>query len=168
MAITKLQKQVNKQYRESKPPIAFFDIDDTLVFTNPYRITNKNALIEDRQTIIDGKIRHIFHFSPLKPICDLTRWCKLNGIGIIILTARPKKSYYATVSNLNTYKIPFDEVITNDNNEHFIFKSKIRKKYSKKYNILLTIGDNWYDVVDPGKAMGIKLPDVSDRQCYVF
>lgn len=163
------------------------DLDDTLLFTFPHK-KKKEIYINNKKY---GKVNIL---PVLKPMLELLKKIKKMGYYIYIITSRSFTSFASVKYHIEKYKIPYDAIFTsNYHGEHPIFKSKLREKMekhipkeienlntieflSKKPNkkhkdlikIIMTIGDDWYDVVNGNDGIGIKLPCVNDFNCYVF
>jgi hypothetical protein len=88
------------------------------------------------------------------------------GIKIIVLTARPKTSKLATITNLDMFMIPYDRVFMNEGDEDPEFKIRVRRKICSQNNLLLTIGDQLCDVLLPGRSGILKLPDPNSKCSY--
>lgn len=137
----------NYQKKTPLPKAIIMDVDDTLVNTNtPFKLLN----IQDNV---------IFIFPGIKEIIDIAKLAKELGYNIIILTARPKKSFLSTKFNLDLLDIPTDVIIMNNYNQQPSFKYDVRKSLMLKYSILFTIGDQPTDVDGPPGIIGIKIPN---------
>lgn len=162
------------------------DFDDTLVWTRPYKPLKLKY-------ISNSKYGKVFYFPELIYIGNILRYARKNGYFIFIITSRPPGSYLSTIYNMERYKIPYDSIFTSSFfGEHPDFKAKIRRKIekhppeeikglntfqllSKKLKnttnctkIILSIGDNWYDIYDGFVETGIKLPSPNDFNAYIY
>ena len=151
-----------KANKKTKKKAVVFDMDDTLVFTRPHNPLQPAYLSHSQE-------EPMFIFPPMEEIAEVARYAASNNTRVIIITARPPKSEKATWYNAKYYNIPVDEVYCdNSRGMNPAFKKQLRKELSKKYNILLTVGDRWGDVVDPNGALGIKLPSPDDTNIYLL
>ena len=156
------KKHILKNKRVSNRAIVF-DFDDTLFYTRPYKPFELTVVKYTK------KNEPIFYLPPIEQMCNVLKLAKANGYIIIIITARPPISEKATIANMNAYNIPFDLVYCDKyKGSNIKFKQQLRKKLSKQCNIVMTIGDQWWDVEEPGKnCLGIKLPSPKDKNVYI-
>jgi predicted secreted acid phosphatase len=136
-----------------------FDIDDTLVYTNPINIHNEK----------DYKVRNpenLMVFKGIEQIVDVAKLCKELGFYIIIITARPCESELSSKKNLKYLGINYDEIYHNDKYPDSSFKINLKAKLVKKHNIILSIGDNLNDLKNLKNCLCIKLPDPSNPNAY--
>ena len=123
-----------------------FDIDDTLLY-----VKNNNLI-------------------PIKPIIDLLNYCIKKEFLIIIITARDQKYKNHTIDDLNNnginYSFLYLRKSPEDDNE--LFKSKIKEQLYQDYGIkiLMSIGDQYIDIIGPKSGYGIKLPNKNDKKLY--
>ena len=136
-----------------------FDIDDTLVYTNPVNIHNE----EDYKV---PNTENLMIFKGIKQIIDVAKLCKKLGYYIIIITARPYASEISSIKNLEYLGIKYDELYHNQYYPDLTFKVKLKKTLAKKHNIILSVGDNWYDIQNLKNCLCIKLPDPSNPNAY--
>jgi len=68
------------------------------------------------------------------------------------------------------FQIPFDKLIMNEKKEDLFFKVRVRKRINEipNHEVVLTIGDQVFDVYLPSKAAFIKLPDPDLKCTYAF
>ena len=159
IAIDHIKKHNTKTNR---PLAVVFDMDDTLVYTNNVHNVFPSYLDSP-------PTEPIFLFPPMEEIADIARYAAHDKIKVIIITARPPKSEKATWYNSSYYGIPVHEVYCDySRGMNPQFKKELRKELATQYNILLTMGDRWNDVVDPGTALGIKLPSPDDTNVYLL
>ena len=60
-------------------------------------------------------------------------------------------------------------ILMNDKNEDPAFKIKIRRSLEKpNQTVVLTIGDQPFDCILPGRSAAIKLPDPDSKCAYVY
>lgn len=151
------------QHKRVKNRTLVFDFDDTLVYTRPYNPFEINVVEYTKNR------EPIFYLPPIEQMCNVARLAKKNGYVIIIITARPQTSEKATIANLNAYNIPYDLVYCDKyKGTNIKFKQQLREKLSKQCNIIMTIGDQWWDVENPGKeCIGIKLPSPKDKNVFI-
>lgn len=176
-----------KEITELKNKAIILDFDDTIVWTKPYcPISPIHVKSPD--------FGNVFYYQPLYPIVKLVRELKKMGFWIFIITSRPPNNILSVMYNLRKYGIPWDSIFTSSFvGEHLIFKSKIRKiieshipedicglntfqlmtkskpkKNGEKTNIVVSIGDNWYDIYEGNGDIGIKLPSPGDLNAYVY
>ena len=151
------------QNKRVKNRTIVFDFDDTLVYTRPYKPFEINVVEYTKNR------EPIFYLPPIEQMCNVARLARKNGYVIIIITARPPTSEKATIANLNAYNIPYDLVYCDKyKGTNIKFKQQLREKLSKQCNIIMTIGDQWWDVENPGKdCIGIKLPSPKDKNVFI-
>lgn len=156
------KKQILQNKRVKNRTIVF-DFDDTLVYTRPYNPFEINVVEYTKNR------EPIFYLPPIEQMCNVARLAKKNGYVIIIITARPPTSEKATIANLNAYNIPYDLVYCDKyKGTNIKFKQQLREKLSKQCNIIMTIGDQWWDVENPGKeCIGIKLPSPKEKNVFI-
>jgi len=151
------------QNKRVKGRAIVFDFDDTLVYTRPYKP------FEIKVVEYTKNKEPIFYLPPIEQMCNVAKLARKNGYVIIIITARPPSSEKATIANLNAYNIPYDLVYCDKyKGGNPKFKPQLRQKLSKQCNIIMTIGDQWWDVEEPGKdCLGIKLPSPRDKSVFI-
>ena len=151
------------QNKRVKNRTIVFDFDDTLVYTRPYKPFEINVVEYTKNR------EPIFYLPPIEQMCNVARLAKKNGYVIIIITARPPSSEKATIANLNAYNIPYDLVYCDKyKGTNIKFKQQLREKLSKQCKLIMTIGDQWWDVENPGKdCIGIKLPTPKDKNVFI-
>jgi len=137
-----------------------FDIDDTLVFTDPTKLFNdvKKLIPHDPNYLI---------LPQIKQIVDIAKLCHDYNFKIIIITARPLETQPSSIKNLELFGIKYDEIY---HNPPFInsskFKINLKKLLSKHNNIILSIGDAWHDIQGLNKCLCFKLPQPNDTNSY--
>jgi|694.fasta_scaffold00964_36 hypothetical protein len=183
-----LKHVTKKEIKDIENKAAIFDFDDTIVWTRPYNPAKPKYTKS-------GEFGNVFYYPPLYPIVNLIRELKKLGFWIFIITSRPPNSVLSIKYNLKKYNVPWDSIFTsNFSGEHLIFKSRIRKiiesyspedirglntfqlltKSRSRYtdnrttNIVVSIGDNWYDIYEGNNDIGIKLPCPGDLNAYVY
>ncbi len=156
------KKQILQNKRVKNRTIVF-DFDDTLVYTRPYKPFEINVVEYTKNR------EPIFYLPPIEQMCNVARLAKKNGYVIIIITARPPSSEKATIANLNAYNIPYDLLYCDKyKGTNIKFKQQLREKLSKQCKLIMTIGDQWWDVENPGKdCIGIKLPTPRDKNVFI-
>jgi len=140
-----------------KPFTVIFDIDDTLVYTDPLKQTKYNSM---------NVIKGYMIFPEIKQISSIARLCRKLGYKIIIITARPYESEQSSIKNLEHYNIPYDKIYHNIEYPSLTFKLDLIKNIAKKHNVLLAIGDSWPDIKSLKKCLCIKLPNRNDTNSY--
>lgn len=161
VAINYLRK-VKKSGKKIVRPCVLFDVDETLVFGDPEEKVGVREM-----ELGDHNGQPVFILPPNPQIVKIAIEAKKLGYTVIILTARPKTSKLATVTNLDMFRIPYDKVIMNEKDEDPEFKIRVRRMIAKNNSLLLTAGDQGCDVLLPGKAAALKLPD-PDSKCAYF
>jgi len=135
-----------------------FDIDDTLLYINDSpHFKNKRS----KTTLI-------------KPMKELLDYCINNDLLIIIITARDNNYKGYTIQQLNEYSINYSflylhEGYQGETNDDFTnFKSKLKKELYNKYKIkiIMSVGDNYIDIVGAYSGYGLKLPNKTDSSLY--
>lgn len=153
-----------KKIKSQKRKCAVFDIDDTLVFGDPEETIGVREM-----ELGTHNGQEIFILPRNEPIVKLARYCKQNGYMVIVLTARPKTSRLASVTNMNYLSIPYDALIMNEKDDDPHFKINTRRQIAQKYDVALTIGDQITDCICPGgRTAAIKLPDKHSKTCYAW
>lgn len=159
-----LDKIVNKP--SSKQKCVIFDIDDTLFFGDPERALGENGVGELDFGRYKGQ--DVFLLPRNKPIVKLLEYAKKLGFIVVLLTARPPTSKLACKLNMEEHNIPYDAIVMNEKEEDFFFKIRARRNISKKYDIVLTVGDRATDCTCPGTAAAIKLPEEGSLCSYAW
>tara|TARA_B100000886_G_C20408046_1_gene485703 strand:+ start:57 stop:632 length:576 start_codon:yes stop_codon:yes gene_type:complete len=134
-----------------------FDIDDTLVYTDPAKTLSYNVQKNYKNHMI---------FPSNVPIVKIAKLCHKLGLFIIIITARPYESEQSSIMNLKLLGINYNLLIHNEDYPNPLFKIKLKKELSKKYNIILSIGDAWHDIKNLNNCLSIKLPDPYNIDAY--
>lgn len=176
-----------KKNKNVKNKAIVIDFDDTVVWTrphNPFPIVFKNT----------SNFGKVFSFPDLEPMISVVKTAKKLGYYIFIITSRPPSSLLSTIHNCYKSNLPFDAIFTSSFlREHPIFKTSLRKlieehnpkeliglttfkllsktkskNKTNTTNIVMSIGDNWYDIVNGNKCVGIKLPTLVDFNSYVY
>jgi len=142
-------------------PCILFDVDETLVFGDP-----EEKLGVREMELGDHSGQPVFILPPNPQIVKIAKEARKLGIKIIILTARPKTSKLATITNLDMFMIPYDRVFMNEGDEDPEFKIRLRRKICNQNNLLLTVGDQPCDVLLPGRSGILKLPDPESKCAY--
>ncbi len=146
-------------YLLKKKYTVIFDIDDTLVYTDHLNIT-KNK--EFTNNLNNGYML----FPEISQISSIARYCKKLNFYIIIITARPYSSEKSSKKNLELLNIKYDELYHNHNFPDMDFKINLKKKLAKKHDIILSIGDNWQDILGLKDTLCVKLPNYKDTNTY--
>jgi len=128
-----------------------FDIDDTLL-----------EVIENES----GR----FNLKPIKPMINLLNHCINNGLLVIIITARDSVYKSQTIKDLNKWNIKYSGLYCRQSPEQDYekFKSDIKEHLFKEFGvkILLSVGDNWIDIIGDYSGYCIKLPNKTDSHLY--
>ena len=125
-------------------PSVMFDIDDTLLNT-------KNNL------------------KPIKWIIKLLNECQKRGILINIITARMDNGTQETIQDLENSKIPYNMLFLRKPTDTVeTFKSEIKEHLYKNEGIttIMSVGDNYIDVLGSYSGYGLKLPNHTDPNLY--
>lgn len=139
------------------------DVDETLIFGDPEEVLGVREM-----DLGEENGNPIFILPPNPPVVKIIEQAKAMNIKIIILTARPAVSKLATMYNLSMFKIPYDFIIMNNKDTDPEFKISARRELSKKFDIVLTVGDQPCDVLLPGSSAILKLPDPESKCSYFY
>jgi hypothetical protein len=73
-----------------------------------------------------------------------------------------------TKNDLDKWNIDYDYLYLRQANKDdpFYFKDKVKKEFSKKYNILMSIGDHYQDIYGEHSGYSIKLPNKTDPRLF--
>lgn len=145
----------NNNYKKT----VIFDIDDTLVFTDPVKIINDN-------TFPNNFLKGYMIFPPINQIIFICKLCKKLNFKIIIITARPYESEKSSIKNLKLLGIEYDEIFHNKFYPNNNFKIPLKQELSKKNNIILSVGDQFPDLIGLKDCLCIKLPCPDDTNAY--
>jgi hypothetical protein len=161
----KISIEYLKAYTKRKKPTSnsavIFDVDETLIFGDP-----EEKLGVREMELGEHNGQPVFILPPNPPIVKILNFAKKIGYKIIILTARPAASKMATITNLDMFHIPYDFIIMNNKDQDPEFKILARRKLAKKFDIVLTVGDQPCDVLLPGKSAVLKLPSEESKCAY--
>jgi predicted secreted acid phosphatase len=123
-----------------------FDIDDTLLYVNKNKLT------------------------PIKPIINLLNYCINKDLLILIITAREQKYREETIRDLNNNNIRYSFLYLRQSpkDDHDYFKSHVKEELYNNYGIttILSVGDNYIDILGSYSGYGIKLPNKNDPKLY--
>ena len=155
-ARTKAMKKIAKSPRGS---VVVFDFDDTLFRpreVTSYAHSGPRAFWNDNRKAIPI-------YSQIREMVDVAKYANLNGMYIVIITARHDTAMMrATVkTNIENAGIRVHELHGFNQHQHdskTMFKSHLRRQINQIRPVVLTIGDMWHDVAEPGNADWIKLP----------
>jgi len=127
-------------------PAVMFDIDDTLLYVPKTH----------------GPLK------PIIPIIRLLNYCLNNNITVIIITARDSRYLKETKAELKKWNIDYNYLYLRvfPQDDYYSFKSDIKKGFSKKYNIVLSIGDQDQDIIGGYSGYSIKLPNKNDPRLF--
>lgn len=144
---------------DSRPgDIVVFDFDSTLV--NPHIIQDYEHT--GTQDMWAGSRRSIPIYAPIREMIDLCKYANSRNMHVVVITARPDTITMRSCikANLEKHGVRIHELYgfsKNSGESLTNFKSLIRKRLSMYRQIVLTVGDRWPDVSDPGGAHWIKL-----------
>jgi predicted secreted acid phosphatase len=140
-----------KRIKTQNKTAVMFDIDDTLLEV----IENDNGR---------------FILKPIKPIINLLNECLKNDIIVIIITARDNIYRSQTIRDLNKWNIKYSGLYCRQSPEQDYdnFKSDIKEHLFKNFGlkIVMSVGDNWIDIIGDYSGFCIKLPNKSDSHLY--
>lgn len=149
---------------KGKNALVVSDFDDCICWGDTER-----RIVKDMELgYINGQ--EIFILPPNRPIVNLLKVARQLGFKIVVLTARPPSSKLATITNLNMFDIPYDQLIMNDeDDDNPLFKVNVRRRLAVKQQVILTIGDQYNDVLLPGRnCAAVKLPDPDSKVSYIY
>lgn len=137
-----------------------FDFDETLF--HPHTILDTEFTGERKFWYSDRRPVHIY--KPIREIIDVLQVASSLGHRIIIITARPDTPHTKATIDANFRKrgMRYHQLYMSTNDDRD-FKAHLRNRIDKSEWVALTIGDQWGDVRQPGRAHWIKLPDTHDR-----
>ena len=141
-----------------------FDFDDTL-FRPDVVVSHEFAGIRTRW---NGDRRAVPMYATITEMTDVLQYAAARGFRIIVITARPDNATTrATVlANFRKRGLQMDEFHAMKPGQSSDFKARLRAEIARSEPIILTIGDQWMDVKEPGKADFIKLPNKTDGRLY--
>jgi len=149
---------INNNLQNSREQQAvMFDIDDTLLYIKNNSKKNENTVV-----------------SLIKPIKNLLDYCIKHDLLVIIITARDNEYKEYTIKELNKYFINYSSLFLHEgfegetNSDFNTFKSKIKQYLFQRYKIkiIMSVGDNYIDIVGNYSGYGIKLPNKNDPMLY--
>jgi hypothetical protein len=170
VGLTYLRKIAPKYASNGRTGVVIFDLDDTLFMSDMVTI-EEGSLGMRADPKHGGKDCEIFFLPPNKQIVQLAIEAKKLGFKIMCLTARPAESYLASMYNLDMLRIPYDFLVMNEKDEDPYFKLKYRIQMSKQKNcdIVLTVGDQFTDLLLCNGTTGmIKLPEEDLKCSYAY
>ena len=134
-----------------------FDIDDTLVYTDGAKVA------QNWINSYEAKYKNMI-FPPIYQMIRLAKYAKEKcGLKVIIITARPQQSYNASVQNLKLFGIEWDDMYHTGSQEKKIELKRALSNYPYRYNFVLSIGDQWPDLMGLNNYLCIKLPQARDN-----
>jgi len=136
-----------------------FDIDDTLVFTDPVN------LYPNKQFPLNWYPGYMI-FPPIDKMVEICKLCYNLGFKVIIITARPYASESSSLKNLELIGVKFHEIYHNHQYPDINFKIDLKKKLTQTNNIILSVGDQWPDIQGLDGCLCIKLPSIPDNIAY--
>jgi len=163
-AIQYLTKIAPQLKAAGKKGIVVFDIDDTLVFGDPAEVIG----LKEMEWVHKGQ--SVFILPVNDSIVKIAHVARQLGFRIVCLTARPIESKLASATNLNMFKVPYDDLIMNEKDQDPFFKIHVRQKLDSipGQEVIATIGDQITDLLLCGKAAAIKLPTPESKCSYVY
>ncbi len=150
-----------KNVQTTKQKAVIFDIDDTIVFGDPEQIIGVKEM-----DLGSHNGQEIFILPVNNQIVKIVEYAKSLGMKIILLTARPPESELASMTNMSMFRVPYDMLIVNKKEADPCFKLNTRRVIANKFHIVLTVGDQITDVLCPGTAAILKLPDPDSKVSY--
>lgn len=127
-----------------KNPAVVFDIDSTLVD-------------------IDQR--------PITPIIRAYNYIQKKGIPIFVVTARPgtEENIKITVEQLNSMGVSTDMLyfLPEGKEDLARFKTLARRHIVEKrgYNIVMSVGDSWWDIMGENVGLGVFIPKIVEKVC---
>lgn len=162
-----------------------FDFDDTLCYTRPY-----NPVCPK---IKRKRNKFYQYYKPIKEMLSVIKQAKELGYYIIVLTSRSPSMANDTLLNCEDFGFKPDLIFTSCYwGQSSVFKNKMRKNIDNidmkklrkmtsvdlynhdislnllKVNVVMSIGDKWYDIDNHEDTIGIKLPDPYDMNGYIL
>ena len=150
--LTNLPK-LDKQYT------VIFDIDDTLVFTDPAN------LYPNKKFPMKWYPGYMI-FPPIQQMVNICKLCYDLGFKIIIITARPYDSEESSKKNLELLGIKYHEMYHNRKYPDIKFKIELKKKLALTNSIVLSVGDQYPDIQGIEGCLCIKLPSIQEQKAY--
>lgn len=138
---------------------AIFDVDDTLVFTDPAN------LYPNKKFPMNWYPGYMI-FPPIQQMVNICKLCYDLGFKIIIITARPYESEASSKKNLELMGIKYHEMYHNKNYPDINFKIELKKKLALTNNIALSVGDQWPDIKGIEGCLCIKLPSIQEQKAF--
>lgn len=162
--------------------IVVFDFDDTLFDPDKVVDVTHMDVSAYANTAFGPAQQAVPLYAPIEPMMDVLRFALSQGLDVVVLTARTHdRRMLRTVSeNLRRQGIRLSDVDVYDArnarlpttsciigrraglDDRSSFKAQVRRRISQSWRVVLTIGDRWADVDDPGDAAWVKLPAKDD------
>lgn len=146
-----------KNYPITNKSVVIFDLDDTVFYTDPLKIHNVELLSEKYNQLT---------YPGNDPIVDIVKYCNKMNIKVIFITARPYESEKSSIHNIKLLGMKYYKIFHNHDYPNFKFKVYLKQQLAKKYNIILSVGDNWFDLKGLTNCLCIKLPSPNDVNIY--
>lgn len=143
-----------------------------VIFDFDYTLFDPGIVIDQEFTgvrrIWNGDRRAIPIYKPITEIIDILQVAASMGHYVVLITARTDSAQTRAVVNANFRRrgMHYNLFFGAHENSTPTFKAELRKKLAERYNVVLTIGDQWGDVRAPGQAAWLKLPDRHDLALY--
>jgi predicted secreted acid phosphatase len=166
-------KRKNVPLEQIKNDLYLLAYDVGIEHLKKTKVQNKGAVMFD----IDDTLLEViendsgrFNLKPIKPIINLLNECIKNGLLVIIITARDSIYKTQTIKDLNKWNIKYSGLYCRQSPEQDYegFKSDIKEHLFNEFGvkILLSVGDNWIDIIGDYSGYCIKLPNKSDPHLY--
>ena len=138
--------------------VVVFDFDSTLI--DPKIIQDYTHT--GTRDMWAGSRKSVPIYAPIREMIDLCKYANSRNMYVVIITARPDTINMRSCikANVERHGIYIHEIhgFKKDNGDNLSnFKANIRKRLSFVRPVVLTIGDRWPDVSEPGGAQWIKL-----------
>lgn len=143
--------------------IVVFDFDETLV--HPDQIVDWEYTGMRTVGWASDRMR-VPIYAPIHPITDVLQIAARLGFRIVLITARydTPQTRATVLANMRRRRLTMHEFHARPAGVGVEFKAKIRARLARQRPVALTIGDQWFDVHEPGRAEWIKLPDHRDAR----
>lgn len=161
--------------------VVVFDFDDTLFDPDKVvDVTHMDVSSCAHSDTFGSAQQAVPIYAPIEPMMDVLRFALSQKLDVVILTARThdRRMLRVVSENLRRQGVSFsDRDLYTDAqtptsfivgrraavDDRPTFKAHFRKRLSLSRRIILTIGDRWTDVDEPGGAAWIKLPAKDDH-----
>ena len=140
--------------------IVVFDFDDTLVTS----VVTDVAHVGPR-TWWHADRRRMPIYGAVYEMIDVAQVARRLGLRVYIITARRDSDSTRAVVDANCRRrgVAYDAILAAQPADRPEFKARLRARLAADVApVVLTVGDRWNDVREPGRAAWIKLPDAHD------